>query len=195
VPAKQVIRGDRTSYISRRQTAPGRPDPNSRADPSPTPAWRRARPRQGFAPSAPLRALDEACARRPAGYCRRVKSAPRGLEAMGLPIGAASMVRPGSARAAPSHRSPGCLVSPPVVAPVGQSPAQAVRGALRRSRPKKARGARRPGSVEVLPDARVVGVRVVDVVVTGGSGTGRRRGLPAGARLKHLDRRRESGDV
>ena len=105
------------------------------------------------------------------------------------------MVRPGSARAAPSHRSPGCLVSPPVVAPVGQSLAQAVRGAQRLRRPKKARGARRPGSVEVLPGAHVVGVRVVDVFAAVGSGTGRRRGLPAGARLEHLARRRECGDV
>ena len=51
----------------------------------------------------------------------------------------------------------------------------------------KTRGARRPGSDEVFPGVGVVGVGVASRVVAGGSGTGRRRGLPAGARLEHLD--------
>jgi hypothetical protein len=39
----------------------------------------------------------------------------------------------------------------------------------------------------VFPGVGVVGVGVASRVVAGGSGTGRRRGLPAGARLEHLD--------
>ena len=53
-------------------------------------------------------------------------------------VRSASMVRPGSARAEPSHRVPGCHVSLPAMAPAGANPGPGGwRGAFRRSRPKK----------------------------------------------------------
>ena len=97
------------------------------------------------------------------------------------------MVRPGSARAAPSHRAPGCPVSPPVVAPVWAMACPGGEGSASTEPAVKKRGALRPGSDEVFPGVGVVGVGVASRVVAGGSGTGRRRGLPAGARLEHLD--------
>ena len=80
---------------------------------------------------------------------------PSGFDGHGrAAVRSASMVRPGSARAAPSHRPPGCPFSPPAVALGGANAGPGGEGSASTESAEEARGARRPDSDEAFPGAR-----------------------------------------